>query len=122
MKSTSVSCGCRRCLADFEPDLHRKAVMHKCRAKPLEPLEGELNTQHFMGLTRSISLELGNIHREIMEIKELEDRNSPKVRSHPSGGWWLDMDTPAVCASVGRNIHYTSLCLGAQNRLPIAVP
>lgn len=53
--------------------------MHKSRVKYLAPLEGQLSPAHFLGLSRSVSLELGNIHREMMEIKEGADRNDPKV-------------------------------------------
>lgn len=69
-----------RCLAGFESDPHRKCVMHKHRAKLLEPLlAAGLNAQHYLGQIRSLNLELGNIYRTIMEIKDREGREADKV-------------------------------------------
>ena len=68
-----------RCLAGFEADPHRSCVMHRARAKPLEPLSTSLNPQYFLGLQRSVNLELGNIYRTIMELKEAEGRPAGKV-------------------------------------------
>ena len=71
---------CPRCLAAFEPDPHRSSVMHKCRAKLLEPLSGLLNTHHFPGLSRSIDLEVAHVYREIVDIKDGAGRKDAKVR------------------------------------------
>jgi hypothetical protein len=72
-----------RCLAGFETDVHKRCVMHRSRAKLLQPLEGQLSQQHYPGLSRSISLELGNIFREIGDIKAAAGREPDKVR--PTG-------------------------------------
>jgi hypothetical protein len=53
--------------------------MHRQRSKLLQPLEGELSPQHYSGLSRSISLELGNIFREIADIKATCGREPGKV-------------------------------------------
>ncbi|WIA28810.1 hypothetical protein OEZ86_011339 [Tetradesmus obliquus] len=68
-----------RCLAGFEADAHKRCVMHRSRAKLLQPLEGQLSQQHYPGLSRSISLELGNIFREIGDIKAAAGREPDKV-------------------------------------------
>ena len=39
-----------------------------------------LNPEHYLGLVRSIALELGNIYREISELEEAEGRPAAKVR------------------------------------------
>eukprot|EP00878_Enallax_costatus_P016466 GHUV01017272.1.p1 GENE.GHUV01017272.1~~GHUV01017272.1.p1 ORF type:complete len:553 (+),score=189.00 GHUV01017272.1:136-1794(+) len=70
-----------RCLAGFESDPHKRCVMHRNRAKLLQDLEGELSPTHYPGLSRSISLELGNIYREIGDIKAAAGRQPDKVRS-----------------------------------------
>ena len=68
------------CLAAFEPDLRRKRLMQRHRASRLEALHGGvLNPEHFLGLVRSIALELGNICREISELEEAEGRPVVKV-------------------------------------------
>ncbi len=54
--------------------------MHKRRTKGLLPLEGALSVEHFPGLARSVSLELGNIFREIQEIKEDAGSDANKVK------------------------------------------
>lgn len=69
-----------RCLAGFESDPHKRCVMHRSRTKLLQPLEGQLSTTHYPGLSRSISLELGNIFREIADIKGAAGREGDKVR------------------------------------------
>jgi hypothetical protein len=69
-----------RCLAGFEVDPHKRCVMHRSRAKLLQPLEGQLSQQHYPGLSRSISLELGNIFREVGDIKAAAGREPDKVR------------------------------------------
>jgi hypothetical protein len=53
--------------------------MHKTRARLLLPLDGALSYQHYPGLVRSISLELGNIYREVHEIKESAGWPAAKV-------------------------------------------
>jgi hypothetical protein len=53
--------------------------MHRTRTKLLQPLEGQLSTTHYPGLSRSISLELGNIFREIADIKAAASREPDKV-------------------------------------------
>jgi len=68
-----------RCLAGFEPDMHRRVLMHKQRASRLEPLHGALNPEFFLGLVRSVDLELGNVYREIMELREEEGQGPAKV-------------------------------------------
>eukprot|EP00775_Hariotina_reticulata_P006308 gene6308-6543_t len=70
-----------RCLAGFEADAHKRCVMHRQRSKLLQPLEGELSPQHYSGLSRSISLELGNIFREIADVKAACGRAPSKVAS-----------------------------------------
>lgn len=68
-----------RCLAGFEPNPHKRCVMHRKRAKLLQGLEGQLSPAHYPGLSRSISLELGNIFREISDIKAAAGREPDKV-------------------------------------------
>ena len=70
-----------RCLAGFEPDLTRRRLMHKQRMTRLEPLHGALSHDYYLGLSRSIALELGNICREMMDLEELEKRPAAKVAS-----------------------------------------
>eukprot|EP00798_Chlamydomonas_sp_ICE-L_P016054 gene16054-22191_t len=73
-----------RCLAGFESDTHRQVLMHKQRAKLLEPVYRSLNQEYFMTQVRSMTLELGNIYREIMEVKEGSEKRekvSPAGRS-----------------------------------------
>jgi hypothetical protein len=53
--------------------------MHRTRSKLLQPLEGQLSITHYPGLSRSISLELGNIFREIADIKAAASREPDKV-------------------------------------------
>lgn len=53
--------------------------MHRSRTKLLQPLEGQLSITHYPGLSRSISLELGNIFREIADIKSAAGREPDKV-------------------------------------------
>jgi hypothetical protein len=69
-----------RCLAAFETDVKRRRLMHNQRTVRLQPLHGALNVEFFLGLVRSISLELGNISREVMELEEEEGRPANKVR------------------------------------------
>ena len=80
-----------RILAAFDGDPHRSCVMHKTRARLLLPLDGALSYQHYPGLVRSISLELGNIYREVHEIKESAGWPAAKVRGERmgQGGCWL---------------------------------
>lgn len=81
-----------RCLASFEPDVHRKRLMHRQRVARLQPLHGVLNPEFFLGLVRSIALELGNVSREIIELEEQEGRPPAKVRL---AGWRVRQ--PAAC-------------------------
>lgn len=53
--------------------------MQRQRASRLEALHGVLNKEHFLGLVRSIALELGNICREVSELEEAEGRPMAKV-------------------------------------------
>lgn len=53
--------------------------MHRARTKLLAPLEGQLSPTHYPGLSRSISLELGNTFREIADIKGAAGREPEKV-------------------------------------------
>jgi hypothetical protein len=54
--------------------------MQRQRASRLEALHGGvLNPEHFLGLVRSVALELGNICREISELEEAEGRPVVKV-------------------------------------------
>jgi hypothetical protein len=71
---------CYRCLAGFEPDVTRRRLMHAQRVARLCPLHGLLNTEYFLGLVRSIALELGNSCREVMELEEEEGRPAAKAR------------------------------------------
>jgi hypothetical protein len=66
--------------------------MHRSRTKLLQPLEGQLSTTHYPGLSRSISLELGNIFREIADIKGAAGREGAKVREA----------SEVLCVSAGR--------------------
>lgn len=75
----AVLWSCCRCLAGFEVDPHKRCVMHRSRTKLLQPVEGQLSTTHYPGLSRSISLELGNIFREIADIKSAAGREPDKV-------------------------------------------
>jgi hypothetical protein len=80
-----------RLLAGFEADPHRACVTHRHRSKLLAPLEGQLSPVHFLGLVRSLHLELGNVARTIHEIKEAAGWPAAKVsrRLSVSQGWGL---------------------------------
>lgn len=54
--------------------------MHKARANILEPLHKQLNPQYYLGTSRSIDLELGNIYREILDLKDGARWAPSKVR------------------------------------------
>lgn len=49
------------------------------RMTRLEPLYGALSHDYYLGLSRSISLELANICREMMDLEEIEERPAAKV-------------------------------------------
>lgn len=57
--------------------------MHKARANILEPLHKQLNPQYYLGTSRSIDLELGNIYREILDLKDGAGWAPSKVRLKP---------------------------------------
>ena len=69
---------CRR-LAEFEESGHKKCVLHKARAKRVEPLLREINPAAFSSLYKSLQLEVASAYREIMEIKFDEGRPFEKV-------------------------------------------
>jgi hypothetical protein len=94
---------CCRCLAGFESDPHKRCVMHRARAKLLQPLEGQLSPTHYPGLSRSISLELGNISREVADIKAAAGREPDKVGSTGRG--------VAVWAYVGMRYACVNVCV-----------
>jgi len=77
--STSAPAMTCRCLAGFESDPTRAAAMHKRRAKVLQPLDGQLNPQHFLGPVRSVQLELGNIWREVAELSQDAGKGTTQV-------------------------------------------
>ncbi|GFH18550.1 uncharacterized protein HaLaN_15374 [Haematococcus lacustris] len=55
-------------LAAFESEPHRQAAMHKQRVQRLQPVSGSaLNKEHYLGLVRSIELELGAAWRDVMD-------------------------------------------------------
>ncbi|KAJ9534118.1 hypothetical protein QJQ45_002106 [Haematococcus lacustris] len=57
-----------RLLAAFESEPHRQAAMHKQRVQRLQPVSGSaLNKEHYLGLVRSIELELGAAWRDVMD-------------------------------------------------------
>ena len=68
-----------RDLTEFEPDEHRKCVMHKARATLLEPAAEQINPTAFPSVYWSLRLEAANAYRDIMLIKELAKRPFPKV-------------------------------------------
>lgn len=53
--------------------------MHKQRTARLEPLVGQLSHEHYLGLVRSVDLELGNIYRNVVELMEEGRKPGPKV-------------------------------------------
>jgi hypothetical protein len=54
--------------------------MHRSRARLLEPLVGQLSAEHYLGLVRSVALELGHAYRRVAEVKEASGREADKVR------------------------------------------
>ena len=54
-------------------------IMMIRRMTRLEPLHGALSHDYYLGLSRSVSLELANICREMMDLEELEKRSAAKV-------------------------------------------
>jgi hypothetical protein len=80
--------------------------MHRSRAKLLQPLEGQLSQQHYPGLSRSISLELGNIFREIGDIKAAAGREPDKVRAAgPCQHGWSSSCTAMLAHTVFAATH-----------------
>ncbi len=78
--TTTARCCPFSCLAGFErADPHRACVLHRQRVRLLAPLEGQLSPEHYPGLSRSISLELGNVSREVADIKAAAGREQSKV-------------------------------------------
>lgn len=61
-----------RCLAGFETAASRRLAMQKQRAALISPLQGQLNPQYYLGLSRSVDLELAHVQREMLEIYEDE--------------------------------------------------
>ncbi|MEW5303813.1 MAG: hypothetical protein WDW36_006468 [Sanguina aurantia] len=95
-----------RCLAAFEPDVHRRCVMHKARANILAPLHKQLNPQYYLGTSRSVDLELGNIYREILDLKDGAGWAPGKVR-------WAECPhtpSPAHMACAGTTVAAAGLC------------
>ena len=44
--------------------------MHKLRVDRLQPVSGRaLNPEHYLGLMRSVELELGRARRDVMEVR-----------------------------------------------------
>eukprot|EP00873_Tetraselmis_striata_P020987 jgi/Tetstr1/441251/TSEL_029502.t1 len=68
-----------RSLVAFEPDTHRRCIMHKHRIKALEKLADDINSKLYLGLYRSAQLECGNVYRDISEIKAADGREPGKV-------------------------------------------
>ena len=68
-------------LVPFEADLHRKCVLHRHRAKALEPLLESLNAEVFENLVHSIHLELAETYRAILELKLAGKRPRRKLQS-----------------------------------------
>ncbi|KAK9829260.1 hypothetical protein WJX72_004839 [[Myrmecia] bisecta] len=66
-------------LAEFEPDVHHKCILHKARCKRVEPVLAQLNEAAFPGLCWSMRLEVANAYKEIMELKHEAGRPFPKV-------------------------------------------
>ena len=71
-------------LAPFEADLHRKCVLHRHRAKALEPLLESLNAEVFENLVHSIHLELAETYRAILELK-LAGKRPPRKLQNAGG-------------------------------------
>ena len=71
-----------RVLADFETDGHKKCVLHKARAKRVEPLMRQLNRQAWPDAYRALLLDIAGAYREIADIKFEEKRPHEKVRCH----------------------------------------
>ncbi|GAX74504.1 hypothetical protein CEUSTIGMA_g1953.t1 [Chlamydomonas eustigma] len=68
-----------RCLIGFEADVHRKCLMQRQRASRLKELHGVLNPEYYLGMVRSIALELGNINRDLAELEEQDGKKSKNV-------------------------------------------
>jgi len=65
-------------LAAFEPDAHRRCVMHKRRLKPLAAVLTELGYNAFPGLWKTMQYEVGQAWRTIAETKMAERRPHAK--------------------------------------------
>jgi len=68
-------------VSHFESDSHRQCVMHRKRAKPLEPILETLNPKAFEALWKQIHYELGDSYRAIMEIKKDNRRPFKKMEA-----------------------------------------
>ena len=68
-----------KCLAEFEPDPHRRCVMHRMRAKRIEGIITGMNEKYFGNVWKSARLELADVYREIMETKEGASRPHAKI-------------------------------------------
>ena len=67
-------------LAEFEPDVHRQCVLHRLRARLLEPLLPALNPKVFKNLVQSVQLEAADAYSSILDIKLAAGRPAAKVR------------------------------------------
>ena len=67
-------------LAEFEPDVHRRCVLHRLRARLLEPLLQALNPKVFKNLVQSVQLEAADAYSSILDIKLAAGRPAAKVR------------------------------------------
>ena len=68
-----------KALAVFESDPHRRCVMHRKRSKRIEGVIEDLNPKYFPGIWKSALLELADIYREIMDIKNSAGRPARKI-------------------------------------------
>eukprot|EP00201_Polytomella_parva_P023168 CAMPEP_0175042616 /NCGR_PEP_ID=MMETSP0052_2-20121109/2680_1 /TAXON_ID=51329 ORGANISM="Polytomella parva, Strain SAG 63-3" /NCGR_SAMPLE_ID=MMETSP0052_2 /ASSEMBLY_ACC=CAM_ASM_000194 /LENGTH=312 /DNA_ID=CAMNT_0016305483 /DNA_START=219 /DNA_END=1157 /DNA_ORIENTATION=+ len=74
-----------RSLAGFEPDSARRAAMNLQRIKLLAPLSGDLSPDHYLGLIRSIDLEVANAYRDVMVERE-DQAEGLELQRVPVGG------------------------------------
>jgi hypothetical protein len=72
------ACACRW-LADFETDNHKKCVLHKARAKRVEPLLKKFDRSESPDVYKTLQLDVGNSYKEITEIKFEMGRPFDKV-------------------------------------------
>lgn len=69
-------------MTEFEPDEHRKCVMHKARATLLGPAAEQISPTAYPSVCWSLRLEIAAAYRDIMLIKDQQKRPYPKASLH----------------------------------------